>query len=159
MSDSVYVWRWQFFRNCFISSHISSTYDAANNLFAFVSMSRDFEDLKYFLSLTSINKSSVADTFVLFRCWRLYKYFDLINLIIVFHRFSISVCNMYTNGRIIWNFFKNIVCCKVYFKWKVPNGIFFAQFFLIRSYLKVFLYISRTCFRFTFGLSNPIRRK
>ena len=89
-------------------SHISSVSDAANMFFAFAPMSRDFKDFKYFLSLTSIKKSSVADTFVMFLFWRLYKYFDLINLLLVFHSFSISVYNMYTNGRIVWNFFKSI---------------------------------------------------
>ena len=57
-------------------------------------MSRDFKDLKYFFSLISIKKSSVANTF-LFPFWRLYKYFDLTNLLKVFHRrFSISVYNV-----------------------------------------------------------------
>ena len=113
----------QFCRNSFSYSHILSTSDAANMLFAFVPVSRDF-DLKYFLSLASISKISVADTFVLFPFSRLYKYFDLINLPIVFHRrFSISAYSTYTNGSIVWNFFKNISNSVAKYRWSRNSAI------------------------------------
>ena len=127
----------QFCRNFFPSSHISSTSDAANMLFAFVPMSRDFRDLGYFLSLTSINKSSVGDTLVLFPFWRLCKHFDLINLRIVFHRrFSISVYNIYTNGHIVWNFSKNI-------SMSVAKHITNKRYQTVPFSLKIFLICSK----------------
>ena len=118
----------QFCWNSFSSSHILSTSDAANRLFAFVPMSRDFKELKYFLSLTSINKNSVADTLFYFGSA------DYTNILIW------QICSWCSTGfpflciicilmaalfEIFQEHFK--FCSKINYKWKVPNGTFFAQ--------------------------------
>ena len=72
---------------------------------------------------------------------RLFKYFDLINLLIVFHRmFSISVYNLYTNGRIVWNLFENIsnYVAKYTTNERYQMKPSSLKSFLIRSYFRVF---------------------
>ena len=81
----------QFCQNFFSSSHISSTSDAANMLFAFMPISRDLKELKYFLFfiqyiINIYRQKFSCRYFCLIFVLRLCKYFDLINLLIVFHR-------------------------------------------------------------------------
>ena len=71
-------------------------------------------------------------------------FFDLINLLIAFHRFFISVYML--TGCIVWNFFKNISKCVAKYKWKVPNGTFFAHNFFNLFISWSFFYISKICY-------------